>query len=271
MNVVQKAAATLQPEKYAKKAWIVLDRDAHPRKACIAVVEWPWFDRIVMVLIVLNCATMALFTDPILTAKMHQATRRSASPSLATFLPLPSITTSLPHPLPTAPTLPIAQRAPPPCTPFRGRTSCRSRRALPPTLLPPRRSAPATPARPSAPSSHPITPARPPKHRALAHLPFLRAAALCNPLPPSPPSMELLLCPHAPRAHATPPSRRRLRRNAHHALPTTPLLHSSRHLSGGRVRMRRIPCSGNTPTRRRSRTLRITTRFITGARRSCDR
>ena len=96
MNVVQKAAATLQPEKYAKKAWIVLDRDAHPRKACIAVVEWPWFDRIVMVLIVLNCATMALFTDPILTAKMHQATRRSASPSLATFLPLPSITTSLP-------------------------------------------------------------------------------------------------------------------------------------------------------------------------------
>ena len=114
MNVVQKAAATLQPEKYAKKAWIVLDRDAHPRKACIAVVEWPWFDRIVMVLIVLNCATMALFTDPILTAKMHQATRRSASPSLATFLPLPSITTSLPHPLPTAPTYPHRPTRPSP-------------------------------------------------------------------------------------------------------------------------------------------------------------
>ena len=73
MDVVQKAAATLQPEKYAKKAWFLLDRDAHPRKACIAVVEWPWFDRIVMGLIVLNCATMALFTDPILAAKMQQA------------------------------------------------------------------------------------------------------------------------------------------------------------------------------------------------------
>ena len=120
MNVVQKAAATLQPEKYAKKAWIVLDRDAHPRKACIAVVEWPWFDRIVMVLIVLNCATMALLTDPILTAKMHQATRRSASPSLATFLPLPSITTSLPHPLPTAPTHPHRPTRPSPLHPLPG-------------------------------------------------------------------------------------------------------------------------------------------------------
>ena len=111
MNVVQKAAATLQPEKYAKKAWIVLDRDAHPRKACIAVVEWPWFDRIVMVLIVLNCATMALFTDPILTAKMHQATRRSAT--LARNIPPASFDHHLPPtPPPHRPHLSPSPNAP---------------------------------------------------------------------------------------------------------------------------------------------------------------
>jgi hypothetical protein len=60
MDVVDKAQASIPPEKYAKKALIFLDRDSQPRKFCIALVERPDFDRIVMLLIILNTIWMTV-------------------------------------------------------------------------------------------------------------------------------------------------------------------------------------------------------------------
>jgi len=55
-------------EKFAIKAWICLPRDSFPRKQCITIVENPWFDRAVLLLIAINCITMTLFASPIVLA-----------------------------------------------------------------------------------------------------------------------------------------------------------------------------------------------------------
>lgn len=47
-------------EKFALKAWICLDRDQFPRKQCIQLVEWRWFDPAILTLIAVNCVTMAV-------------------------------------------------------------------------------------------------------------------------------------------------------------------------------------------------------------------
>ena len=52
---------------FPKKAWIWLDRDSFPRRPCIRIVANPWFDRTVLLLILLNCGTMTLFANPVLT------------------------------------------------------------------------------------------------------------------------------------------------------------------------------------------------------------
>ena len=56
-------------EKFAIKAWICLPRDSFPRKQCITIVENPWFDRAVLLLIAINCITMTVrrgcYTPPL--------------------------------------------------------------------------------------------------------------------------------------------------------------------------------------------------------------
>ena len=52
---------------FPKKAWIWLDRDSFPRRPCIRIVANPCFDRTVLLLILLNCGTMTLFANPVLT------------------------------------------------------------------------------------------------------------------------------------------------------------------------------------------------------------
>ena len=47
------------------QAWFCLDRDQFPRKQCIAIVCNKWFDRIILSLIAINCATMAMFSSPL--------------------------------------------------------------------------------------------------------------------------------------------------------------------------------------------------------------
>jgi hypothetical protein len=54
-----------EEEPFKVKAFFILDRDAFPRKQCIALVQHPLFDNIVLGLIALNCLTMTLFASPI--------------------------------------------------------------------------------------------------------------------------------------------------------------------------------------------------------------
>ena len=54
------------PPAYAERAWICLHRDAFPRKQCISIVLYPWFDKAVLILILLNCCTMTVFSNPVL-------------------------------------------------------------------------------------------------------------------------------------------------------------------------------------------------------------
>ena len=68
MDVVEKVQTDLPDDPYQKMAFFVLHRDSFPRKQCIAVLDNPWFDRFILVLIVLNCLTMMLFEDPIVSA-----------------------------------------------------------------------------------------------------------------------------------------------------------------------------------------------------------
>lgn len=48
------------------QAWICLSDDAFPRKQCIAIVADPLFDKVVLILILLNCLTMTLFANPVM-------------------------------------------------------------------------------------------------------------------------------------------------------------------------------------------------------------
>ena len=164
--------------------------------------------------------------------------------SLATFPPrFPSSPPPSHTPSPPPPTHPHRPTRPSPLPPFRGRTSCAlgAPSPYPPTSPPLPLRDPRSPLRPFFPPHH----ARPPAQTPSARPPPLppRCRPMQSPTPIASQYGAAPLPPRSPRT-PTPPSRRRLRRNAHHALPTTPLLHSSRHLSGGRVRMRRIPCSG---------------------------
>lgn len=62
MTVVDEAAKASQAQapKYAKKAWVFLDRDVFPRKQCIWIVEQSWFDTFILLLIGANCLTMVV-------------------------------------------------------------------------------------------------------------------------------------------------------------------------------------------------------------------
>jgi hypothetical protein len=71
MDVVDKATTVIPPDKYSKKALLFFDRDQQPRKFCIKLVEHPSFNRVIMVLILLNTVWMTLLTDPILQRKLE--------------------------------------------------------------------------------------------------------------------------------------------------------------------------------------------------------
>jgi hypothetical protein len=67
MNVVDQAAKEKkEAPMFAKKAWICLDREAVPRKQCIAIMSHKFFDPVILTLIGLNCLTMIIFNEPVL-------------------------------------------------------------------------------------------------------------------------------------------------------------------------------------------------------------
>lgn len=47
-----------QADRFAQKAFFILDRDTFPRKQCIQLYEKKWFDPFILTLIMLNCLTM---------------------------------------------------------------------------------------------------------------------------------------------------------------------------------------------------------------------
>jgi hypothetical protein len=53
--------------RYSGRAGGLLSLDHPVRQRFIALVEWPWFDRVVLLLILLNCVGMAM-RDPIAVA-----------------------------------------------------------------------------------------------------------------------------------------------------------------------------------------------------------
>jgi len=71
MDVVDQAAATIEPDKFPRRAFICLSRDSFPRKQSIQIVNSVAFERIVLGLIMLNCLTMLLFSKPVL-SKMYE-------------------------------------------------------------------------------------------------------------------------------------------------------------------------------------------------------
>jgi len=70
MDVVDQAAATIEPDKFPRRAFIFLPRNSFPRKQAIQIVSSATFERGVLGLIMLNCITMLLFSMPVL-GKMY--------------------------------------------------------------------------------------------------------------------------------------------------------------------------------------------------------
>ena len=54
------SAGVLDSSEFMKTAWFVLDRDSTPRRQALRIITQPWFDHIVLGLILLNCLTMAV-------------------------------------------------------------------------------------------------------------------------------------------------------------------------------------------------------------------
>ena len=91
MAVVDQAARAKEAgaPKYAKKAWLFLDREAFPRKQCIWLVEQAWFDHCILGLIAANCLTMMVRlppTPPPSHSRLPSA-RRPAPPTPRPFSP----------------------------------------------------------------------------------------------------------------------------------------------------------------------------------------
>ena len=49
---------------YTDRSCLVLSTDSCIRKSVIRFIEWPWFDRVVLVLICLNCTFLAVQGPP---------------------------------------------------------------------------------------------------------------------------------------------------------------------------------------------------------------
>ena len=64
LNVLSCALCILSISNVLKlcipQAWFCLDRDSFPRKQCIAIVSNVWFERVVLILIAINCVTMTV-------------------------------------------------------------------------------------------------------------------------------------------------------------------------------------------------------------------
>ena len=65
--ISQPADEPLPPWWREDKACFLLPPDKWPRSAARRLVEWAWFDRSVLIMIVLNSLLLALLSDPILT------------------------------------------------------------------------------------------------------------------------------------------------------------------------------------------------------------
>jgi hypothetical protein len=60
----QAARMKWRQENYVRRSLLCLPLDARLRRACCAVVEWQWFDRIILAVIAANCVFMAMEDPP---------------------------------------------------------------------------------------------------------------------------------------------------------------------------------------------------------------
>jgi len=72
MDVVEMVTNRDDITSYAKTVFGCIDKNMPIRRACIMILDWPWFDRIIMLLILINSIMMAAFANPIMNHQLEE-------------------------------------------------------------------------------------------------------------------------------------------------------------------------------------------------------